>query len=157
MIRQRLKDVDLKITELADYLQITRPTLYKFIDDYDKGELESINKRVLKLFQYIDCNPLAGKKTIVAYILNNLVVEKEMGTEEEISRFTKIKKYMLENPSSDKSTFMDILVTRKDFDLIISYLVDIYPLLKKRKLTSQEIAKIKPYDEFINEIEKEHN
>lgn len=156
MIRQRLREMDFKITELAEYLQITRPTLYKFIDDYDSGNFALINKRVLKLFNFIENNPLAGKKTILVYILNNLVDEKEMGEEDEVSKFTKIKKYILENPSSNKSAFIELIISRKDFDSIIDYLVEIYPLLKKRKLSDDEIVKLKPYDELINEVEKEN-
>lgn len=155
MIRQKLREMDFKITELAEYLQITRPTLYKFIDDYDSGNFALINKRVLKLFNFIESNPLAGKKTILVYILNNLVDEKEMGEEDEVSKFTKIKKYILENPSSNKSAFIELIISRKDFDSIIDYLVEIYPLLKKRKLSDDEIVKLKPYDELINEVEKE--
>ena len=149
--------MDFKITELAEYLQITRPTLYKFIDDYDQGKFETINKRVLKLFRYIDKNPLAGKKTVLTFILTNLVVEKEMGEEDEVSKFTKIKKYILENPSSDKTAFIDLIISRKDFDTIVSFLMEIYPLLKKRKLSDEEIRKLKPYDLFMNEIEKENH
>lgn len=155
MIRQKLREMDFKITELAEYLQITRPTLYKFIDDYDSGNFALINKRVLKLFNFIENNPLAGKKTILVYILNNLVNEKEMGEEDEVSKFTKIKKYILENPSSNKSAFIELIISRKDFDSIIDYLMEIYPLLKKRKLSDDEIVKLKPYDELINEVEKE--
>lgn len=155
MIRQKLREMDFKITELAEYLQITRPTLYKFIDDYDSGNFALINKRILKLFNFIENNPLAGKKTILVYILNNLVNEKEMGEEDEVSKFTKIKKYILENPSSNKSAFIELIISRKDFDSIIDYLMEIYPLLKKRKLSDDEIVKLKPYDELINEVEKE--
>lgn len=32
MLKERLKEIDLRIAELADYLQISRPTMYKFID-----------------------------------------------------------------------------------------------------------------------------
>ena len=78
MIRQRLKDMELKITDLADYLQITRPTLYKFIDMYDSNEFDGINRKVLRLFNYIEKNTLAGKKVVINYILTNLVDVKEL-------------------------------------------------------------------------------
>ena len=41
-IREQLKEKDIKITELADYLGITRPTLYKFIDIFDDGKIKGI-------------------------------------------------------------------------------------------------------------------
>ena len=70
MLRQRLKNMDLRITELADYLQVSRPTMYKFIDYYDNGEFDLINRNVLKLFNYISENGLLGKRNVVNYILN---------------------------------------------------------------------------------------
>ena len=54
MMKERLKEMELKITELSDYLQISRPTMYKFIEAYDTGDNSIINKNVLKLFKYID-------------------------------------------------------------------------------------------------------
>ncbi len=155
MIRQKLKDIDFKITELSEYLQITRPTLYKFIEDYDSGNKGAINKKVLKLFDYIDSNPLAGKKTVLTYILTHLVIEEELGEKEEASKFSKIKKYILENPDSSKAKLIELFIARKEFDPIVDYLVEVYPLLRKRKLSDEEINKLKPYDVLINELEKE--
>ena len=47
MLKERFKEIDLKITVLADYLQISRPTMYKFIDMYEEGNYENINKKKL--------------------------------------------------------------------------------------------------------------
>ena len=65
MIRERLKEIDFKLTDLAEYLKISRPTLYKFIDLYDKKDYQSINNHVLSLLKYIDENPLVGKKSSI--------------------------------------------------------------------------------------------
>ena len=54
MIKKRLKDLEIKITELADYLQLSRTTLYKFIDSYDAKNRKEVNSSVLKLFDYIE-------------------------------------------------------------------------------------------------------
>lgn len=155
MLRDILRDMDLKITELAEYLQITRPTLYKFIDDYDKNSRASINKNVLKLFDYINNNSLVGKKTVLKFIFNNLVIEKEMSSHEDVSRFNRIKKYIVENPNTEKTQFIELITLKTDYDLVIQYLNNIYPLLKKRKLTDEEIKKLSPYDSLIDELEKE--
>ena len=155
MIKERLKDIDLKITELSDYLQISRPTMYKFIEAYDNGEVSVINKHVLKLFKYIDENPLIGKKTVVSYILTNLVEEKELGDTDENRIYNQIKRYLIANPESTKSQFIQLAVQKTDYDEAIRYLVKIYPLLRKRKLSDEEIAFLKPYDDIINLITNE--
>lgn len=152
MIRQRLRDIDLKITELADYLKITRPTLYKFIESYDNGEKDGINRKVIALFDYLENNPLAGRNTILNYILNNLVIEKELGDKTEVSKYNKIKKYILENPYSSKTLFIENLILKTEFDQVINYLIRIEPLIKKRKLTDKETNLINPYKQFLEEI-----
>ena len=155
MIKERLKDIELKITELSDYLQISRPTMYKFIEAYDAGDNSGINKNVLKLFKYIDENPVIGKKTVVSYILTNLVEEKELGDSSENRLYNQIKRYIISNPESAKTQFIELAIQKTDYDDAIKYLLKIYPLLKKRKLSDEEIAFLKPYDEITTLIENE--
>lgn len=155
MIRQRLKDMELKITDLADYLQITRPTLYKFIDMYDSNEFDAINKKVLRLFNYIEKNTLAGKKVVINYILTNLVDVKELGDKKEKEIYAKVKKYLIECPESSKTKFIEYIIQKNEFDEIIDYLIEIIPLIKKRKMTEEEIKKLKPYNLLIAALETE--
>ncbi len=155
MIKERLKDIELKITELSDYLQISRPTMYKFIESYDAGDYSGINKNVLKLFKYIDENPVIGKKTVVSYILTNLVEEKELGDSSENRLYNQIKRYIISNPESVKSQFIELAIQKTDFDDAIQYLLKVYPLLKKRKLSDEEIEFLEPYDDITTLIENE--
>ena len=152
MLRDRLKSMDLKITELADYLQISRPTMYKFIEYYDSQEFDLINKNVLKLFNYINEHELIGKKNVINYILTKLTDVKEMGDSDDIDVIKIIKKYIISNPESKKSQFLITCATRDDFDDVISYLVKITPLLKKRKLTNEEQLLLEPFINFKKEI-----
>jgi hypothetical protein len=154
MIKERLKEIDLKITDLSDYLKISRPTVYKFIEAYDAKDYETINKHVLELFTYIDKNPLVGKKATINYILTNLVDEKELGEEQDNSLFNQLKKILIANPDSKKSQFLKIIATKSDYDEICEYLVNIYPLLRKRNLSENEIELLKPYDEIRNILDK---
>lgn len=155
MIKERLKDMELKITELSDYLQISRPTMYKFIEAYDSGDVSIINKHVLKLFKYIDENPLIGKKTVVSYILTNLVEEKELGDTAENRIYNQIKRFLIANPESIKSQFIELIVQKTDYDDAIKYLLKIYPLLRKRKLSDEEIAFLQPFDDIKTILDKE--
>ena len=152
MLRDRLKEIDLRITELADYLQISRPTMYKFIDYYDQENFDLINKKVLKLFNYIVENELVGKKNVINFILNNLVDIKELGSNEEKDAFNSIKKYMISNPESKKSKFIELIAQKEIYDKLIFYLVDIYDIVKKKKLTDAEKDKIAPFLDIINKI-----
>lgn len=157
MIKDRLKDLEIKITELANYLQMSRTTLYKFIDAYDSGKKKEINGSVLKLFNYIEKNELIGKRNVINYILNNMAVISENDTTEVNEIVKNIKGYISNNPTSEKTQFIDKCVGTTQFDITIHYLMDISSLLKKRKLSDEETKKIEPYMNIINmyKIEEE--
>ena len=111
-----------------------------------------INKNVLKLFNYINEHELIGKKNVINYILTKLTDVKEMGDSDDIDVIKIIKKYIISNPESKKSQFLITCATRDDFDDVISYLVKIAPLLKKRKLTNEEQLLLEPFINFKKEI-----
>ena len=152
MLRDRLKDMELKLTELADYMQISRPTLYKFIECYDNQEFEFINNKVLKLFNYITENEFIGKKTVISYILNNLVEVKPLGEKHGVSVVSRIKKYILENPESKKSKFFEVCITSHFFDEVIFNLVDIAEIARKGKRSEEEKRKLELYRNFVDEL-----
>ena len=150
MLDDRLKQLDIKITELANYLDISRPTMYKFIESYDNGEFGSINNKVLKLFDYISSSELIGKNNVINYILNNIAEVKELEAKEDISLFKNVRRYMLSNPESEKSKFLDMVCKKTNYDVVIHYLVEITPLLKKKSLLPEELELLKPYNDIIS-------
>lgn len=154
MLRQRLKDMDLRITELADYLQLSRPTMYKFIECYDNGEFEQINKKVLKLFNYITENELVGKRSVVNYILNNLVDVKPLGDKQENDTLSLLRKNVLSNPDSKKSRFVKLIAQKNTFDKIIYYLMDIYEISQKKERTPDEESKLEQYEKITEKAFK---
>lgn len=156
MIRQRLKEIDIKITELADYLHLTRPTLYKYIESYDEGEVDSINKKVLKLFKYIEENTLAGKKTVINYILTNLVEEVDLDDSDASAKYTKVKKAMLSDPENNKVKLISVLANKKTLDDVVDYLLLVDSLIRKKKLTAEEESLLEPYNTLLEAIEKEN-
>lgn len=150
MLRERFKALDLKITELADYLQISRPTMYKFMDMYEAKDYANINKKVLKLFDYINDNELIGKKNVVNYILTNLADVKELGEKEDTIDIKSVKKYLISNPDSEKSQFIIKCCKKSGYDMFIHYIMEIAPLLKKKDLSEEELNKLNPYREILD-------
>lgn len=150
MIKVRLKNLEIKITELADYLQISRTTLYKFMEAYDSGNKKEINNSILKLFNYIEKNELIGKKNVINYILNNMTIISDNDVSEVNKIVKDIREYISNNLKSEKTQFIDKCVKTTQFDIMIHYLMDINSLLNKIKLTKDEEKKIEPYKNIIN-------
>lgn len=152
MLRDRIKEMDLRVTELSDYLQVSRPTMYKFIEYYDEQNFDLINKKVLKLFNYISENEFVGKKSVISYILNNLVELKPLGEKNDATVINKLRKNIVENPESKKSKFLELCVTTTFFDELINYLPDIATIAKKRKRSKEEQRLLDLYRNFLEQI-----
>lgn len=147
MIQEKLKDLKIKVTEIADYVDLSRPTLYKAMDLYDDGEYENINKNVLKIFDYIDKNENIDKKDVINYMLS-IVDEKTLdNVDKEI--INKVKGYVNDNPTSEKTQFIENSVSSSRYDLFIHYAMDVIPLLNKENLTPEEENKVKLYNEIM--------
>ena len=85
-MRKILQNMGLKITEIAEIMEISRPTMYKFIDMYDKDEKEKIDPNVLKFLERVERNPKMQKKDALYYAL--LV----QGSRERVEEGEKVKK-----------------------------------------------------------------
>jgi Predicted transcriptional regulator len=153
MIRERFKEMDLKITDLADYLHMSRTTIYSFMDAYDKGNKSVISQKVLKLFDYVIDNPLSGKKNVMSFLLSDITGDLNRFEKSENASFSQIIKYMTDYPESPKTEFFHLAVSTSDFDSVLEYLLKVYPLLRNRRLTDAEIEFIKPYDDIRNIID----
>ncbi|MBD5131106.1 MAG: hypothetical protein HDT28_00705 [Clostridiales bacterium] len=152
MLRERLKEMELRITELADYLQVSRPTMYKFIEYYDYAKFDLINKDILALFNYITENELAGKKNVINFILTNLVRIQESGVDGNLSVISAVENMLKSNPKSKKSRFLTDCFLTDEFNDIICYLVDVSDIIQKDNLTTEEKKKIQPYIELKKQI-----
>ncbi len=149
MIKNRLHDLEIKITELASYLAVSRPTLYKAIEDYDSNRREMINPKILSLFDYIGGNEMIGKGNVIKYILNDLPKVEDKNSGEISSSSAIINQFINDNPSSEKAKFLVECAKSQSYDIIIHYFMEISPILKKGKLTKEEKEMIRPYEEII--------
>jgi len=67
----KLKELNLRLTELSNYLKISRPTLYKYIDDFEKKRYSKIDYDTLELFKYIKLKTTLSKLQVIDYILHS--------------------------------------------------------------------------------------
>ena len=148
MIHERLQSLDIKITELAKYLHVSRPTMYKYIDAYDRGDFNLIQDDVLKLFDYIMNNDLIDKRNVISFLLTPSNIHNN--TDENNFVCQEIMNYVSTHGETEKAKFIYLCIKESFFDLAIHYLMEISPLLSKDELTQKEIELLLPYKEIIS-------
>jgi hypothetical protein len=150
-MRETLRQLDIKITELAEYLHISRPTMYKFIESYEKGARSLIPKPILGLLDYIEKTPYIGKKNVVNYILTNIAVLDDNIETSDAKTFKKLAKGWSEASPERRSLILHMLEV-PEYENEIRFFIEIQPLLKKRELTNDEQGKIDLYKKIIRQI-----
>ena len=78
---KKLDLLNIKISELAQYLNISRPTLYKFIELYESNK-NLLRKKYLELFDYINNNLYLTKIDVIKYIIERFNKPKDLNNED---------------------------------------------------------------------------
>ncbi len=145
LLREKIRDLDLRISDLAEYLKISRPTLYKYIDMYEEGNRSTIDTKILNLFDYIQNSKNIGSNNVIYYIMNNIVENSNTNNTEEDKRM-KIKS-LLKTENKTKEDFIYMLTEDNFFDPILDY------LMKCKKLSTDPDKELSEEDyEFISPL-----
>lgn len=70
-MRRKLKALNLRLTELANSLKVSRPTLYKYLELFEKRKYKKIDPEILDVFKYIMREDTVSKLQILNYISEN--------------------------------------------------------------------------------------
>ena len=125
---EKLDLLNIKISELAQYLNISRPTLYKFIEFYEQNKT-LLRKQYLELFDYINNNTYLTKIDVIKYI---------------IEKFNKSKSIQ----NKELNSFISILKNDNEYKELIKVL-NLYLINLNAKNKENQINKL------INYIKKE--
>lgn len=116
-MKERLRELGIKTTELSEYMRISRPSLYKYVSLYESGDYGSIPEKVLRVFKYIDRHSKLTKEQVVSFTICEFS-ESEISDKKEA-----IRNYLMRSNANDpKVGLMYALVTTHQLDSIAEYL-----------------------------------
>ena len=138
-MKARMRELNIKMTELSEYIKVSRPTLYKYIESYESGNLDSIPDRVVSLFRLMD-NPDVTKEQVVTFTITTFSEGDSTDPKDVIRRY-------LSDPSSsaDKTELMYKLATTDCLDDIIPYLNECIDILSEKRTdneSTQQVARL---------------
>ena len=135
-MKDRMRELNIKMTELADYLKVSRPTLYKYIESYESGNQSGIPDRVADLFRLMD-DPSSTKEQVVSFAIAAF-----SGSEGTDSKET-IRRYLVDpNASQSKIELMYRLSTSNCIDDLIPYLNGCMDVLSQDKKDDDSLYQI---------------
>ena len=127
-MKARMRELNIKMTELSEYIKVSRPTLYKYIESYENGDTESIPERVLSLFRLMD-TPGVTKEQVVTFTITSF---SDPDTNDIRDR---IRNYVLDPSSSQaKVELMYRIATTDCIDDIIPYLNGCIDILSEGRM-----------------------
>ena len=133
-LRDRLRELGIKIVDLASMLDISRPTLYKHIESYENNTLDNLDSSYIALFNYITQNEFINAKNVFIYITQNILRLKERD----------FQGSMAITGNAQKDAFITLLLESNRFDDLLGYFVSCYELLQKDTLSDESRAFLQP-------------
>ena len=143
-LREKMRDLDLRIIDLAKYMEISRPSLYKYIEMYEQGHKEAIAPKALAVFDYIEKSG-AGKTDVIKFVVNH-VAKEEGGNLSEEERTRLAARSLLKSQSKEKEDFICALVADDFFDPVLGYLLECRKIAGSLVVSDEEYERIKPLD-----------
>ena len=133
-LRDRLRELGIKIVDLANMLDISRPTLYKHIESYETNALENLDSSYIALFNYITQNEFINAKNVFIYITQNILKLKEKDFQGKV----------VITGNAQKDAFITLLLESNRFDDLLGYFISCYELLEKDTLSDESKAFLQP-------------
>lgn len=138
-LRDRLRELGIKIVDLANMLDISRPTLYKHIESYENNTLENLDSSYIALFNYITQNEFINAKNVFIYITQNILRLKERDLQGSMAMGR-----VAITGNAQKDAFITLLLESNRFDDLLGYFVSCYELLEKDTLSDESKAFLQP-------------
>ncbi len=136
-MKERLRDLGIKTTELSEYMRISRPSLYKYIELYESKDTSAIPENVLRTFRYIDRYKSLTKEQVVIFVIC------EFSDLDNSDKKEAIRKYLLLHGANDsKVGLMYELATSHSLDDLVPYLTDSARILKGQDVDADSIYRV---------------
>nr|WP_315018035.1 hypothetical protein [uncultured Campylobacter sp.] len=153
LLRERLKEIDLRLVDLSELLKISRPTAYKFIELYEIGQRDKFDSKILRFFDYV-CQNDINKMDAISFILNNISMPENQSNEDKKQQITNL----LKKDNEVKVNFIEKLTQVDIFDPILSYLLECEKIItsnnrsKKKELSDDDDKKLEALKQFYNAL-----
>ena len=147
LLREKLKEIELRLVDLAEFLEVSRPTAYKFIEMYEKGYKDSLEPRLRGFFDFVMNEEGVNKSNAMAYIAQHFLKTKDVASRKEVIG------NLLKKEDSIKVEFIDTLTKTQSLDPIIGYLLECQKILARGESVSKdEEAKLAPLSEMYTKL-----
>ncbi len=148
-MKEKLRELGVRNTELSQYMRISRPSLYKYIDLYESGETKSIPQNVLRCFKFIDRYKNITKDQVISYVLY------EFSDIQPSDKKECLRQYLMNKGEKDPIVhLMYLLVSTDILDPVVPYLVNAVELIGSGSLTTEQIYQVSKLLNFVSDVTK---
>lgn len=68
VMKDKLQKLNIRLTELAAFIGVSRPTLYKYLNEYETNQYKNIDHDIVLLFDYIMKSTTFSKLQVMEFI-----------------------------------------------------------------------------------------
>lgn len=148
-MKDKIRALDIRLTDLSEYLKISRPTMYRYLNNYEEGETRQIPGNIQKLFSFIDKPKTTTKEQVMIYVMAHFCTSTIPQNKANVGMY-------VENASETdyKLELMNELIQSNEADAIITYLTECIRILQKESITQDDLKQISRFVIFKDSVSK---
>ncbi len=136
-MKEKLRELGIKTTELSEYMRISRPSLYKYMELYETGDTSAIPEKILRTFRYIDKYKSLTKEQIVVFVICEFSDINNSDKKEAIRRYL-----LMHGPNDAKIGLMYALIATNSLDELVPYLADSALILEEKMVDRTDLYRV---------------
>ena len=143
-----MRELDIKMSELAKYTGVSRPTLYKYVELYENKDYGDIPEKFLHLFRYVNKRTVISKEQVIIYAITEF---SDGGGDTKDT----IRRYIASKGGNDpKIQMIYHLVTTDLFDDVVPYLVACAETYRTGDYNDDAVMQLSQYIIFRDYVKK---
>lgn len=148
-MKEKLRALGIKMTELSSYMRISRPSLYKYVDMYEAGDNKGIPEPVMRTFRYIDRYKSITKEQVISFVILEFSDEEDSDCKEVIKNFLLTK-----GSKNRKVLLMYNLITSDELDGIVDYLNNVVSIMERPEIDDDGLYQVARLVNLKNDVMK---
>jgi len=148
-MKERLQELGIKTTELSSYMKVSRPSLYKYINLYEKGETQDIPEKVLRTFRFVDKSKKTTKEQVISFVILEFSDSNNVESKEVIRNFLLNK-----SEKNPKVQLMYNLITKDSLDGLVEFLLNASDILDSDEIDDEGLYQVARLVNLRNDVMK---
>lgn len=148
-MKDRMLELGIKMTELSQYMKISRPSLYKYLGLFESRDYDQIPEKVLRSFRELNRRKKITKEQFIAFVISEFQESEDYDNKERVRTY--LSKCNITDP---KLELITQIVEMTRYEEMVPYLSNCFRILSEGPKDDSEIYQVVRFMQMRDQVTK---